>query len=327
MSKKPKILVVGSFVMDLIVRTGRVPNEGETVLDGIDFRTATGGKGENQAVQAARLGAEVTMVGRVGKDMFGEQLLASAKDAGMNVDHVHVDEDSCSGVGNITLQVREGMKAQNRIIVVPGANMKVTLEDVKFLEHTVDEYDMLIIQQEIPSEVNEAVTSYAYAKGVPVMLNPAPSRKVSDDFLSKLTYISPNEYEAGDITGVTIEKGSSGVDMDSVKKASRVLLDKGVKNVIITLGSQGVSFMNKDKFIYVPCIDIVDSVDPTAAGDSFTGAFCTAICMGMDEKEALYFASYTATLTVSRMGAQPSLPYYDEVLKLMECNRNNTKGD
>jgi ribokinase len=327
MSKKPKILVVGSFVMDLIVRTSRVPNEGETVLDGIDFRTATGGKGENQAVQAARLGAEVTMVGRVGKDMFGDQLLKSAEDSGINVEHIYIDENSCSGVGNITLHVREGMKAQNRIIVVPGANMMVTLKDVKFLEDTINEYDMLIIQQEIPPEINEAVTSYAYAKGVPVMLNPAPSRKVSDEFLSKLTYISPNEYEAADITGVDIEKNSNSVDIDSVKKASKVLLDKGVKNVIITLGSLGVSFMNKDKFLYVPCIDIVDAVDPTAAGDSFTAAFCTGICMGMDEKEALDFASYTATLTVSRMGAQPSLPHYDEVLELMKSNKNSVKGD
>lgn len=321
MAKKFKILVVGSFVMDLIVRTARVPNEGETVLDGIDFNIAAGGKGENQAVQAARLGADVTMVGRVGNDMFGSQLLKSAGDASINVDNVKVDKNFCSAVGNVTIEVKQEDKAQNRIIVVPGANMKITIDDVSFLKNTIDKYDMVMLQLEIPMEVNEAVASYAYEKGVPVMLNPAPSRKLSREFLSKLSYISPNEYEVADITGISIHKDKNGVNIDNVRKAAEALLDLGVKNVIITLGSSGAAFMNRENFLYQPCIDIVDVVDPTAAGDSFTGAFCCGICMGMDEKEALKFASYAATLTVSKMGAQSSIPFYDDVLKIMESNK------
>ncbi len=318
--KKPKILVIGSFVMDIIVGTRRVPNDGETVIDGMSFTTATGGKGANQAVQAARLGADVTMVGKVGKDMFGEQLIKSARDAGIDTRYVISDPQASSGVGNITLELKEGQKAKNRIIVVPGANMTLTVKDVEFVQDIIEEYDMVILQLEIPMEVNEAVVEYAFSKGVPVMLNSAPSAPLSDNMLSKFTYISPNEYEAMDITGIAIKRDGNNIELPTVKQAAFVLLKKGVKNVIITLGSSGVAFMNKDKFIYKPCVDVVKVVDPTAAGDSFTGAFCTAVCMGMTEEAALDFANYTATLTVSRMGAQPSLPMYDEVINLMESN-------
>lgn len=318
--KRPKVLVVGSFVMDLIVRTGRVPNEGETVLSGIDFNTATGGKGENQAVQAARLGAEVTMVGRVGSDIFGSQLLKSAKDAGINTDHVRVDTSINSAVGNIIIEVKKDSQAQNRIIVVPGANMNISAEDILFLKDTIKQYDMVMLQLEISMEINEAVTLYAHENGVPVMLNPAPSAVLPGELMRRLEYISPNEYEAADITGTAIEKDKNGVNIDSVKNAASALLDMGVKNAIITLGSSGAALMNKDRFIYQPCIKVGNAVDPTAAGDSFIGAFCTGVCMGMDEKQALKFASNAAALTVSKIGAQPSLPFYSDVIKLMESN-------
>lgn len=320
MSKVPKILVVGSFIMDLIARTEKVPLEGETII-GKSFSTAPGGKGANQAAQAALLGAEVTMVGKVGQDIFGEELLHSARKLGVNTQYVLKDKTASSGVGVITLEVKEGEKAKNRILLIPGANMNMTVEDVQVLKEIITEFDMVMLQLEIPMDVNEAIVNMAYEKGIPVMLNSAPSDTIPERILKKLTFISPNEYEAADLTGIKIKSNSSGADLESAKAAANVLLNKGVKNVIITLGSNGVIFLNESKFLYQPCIDIVKVVDPTAAGDSFIGAFCSAICMGMTEEAAMEFASYTATITVSRMGAQPSLPNYNEVAELMEANK------
>lgn len=316
--KKPKILVVGSLVMDLIYSTSKVPNEGETVNNGLSFASAPGGKGANQAVQAARLGVNVTMAGKLGEDMFGDELLKAIKEAGINADNIIRDPGVSSAVSNIILEVVPGKKTKNRIIVVPGANMKLTVEDVEFLKDSISEYDLVILQLEIPMEVNRRVIEYAYAKGVPVMLNSAPYEPLDDDILSKLTYISPNEHEAQGLTGIKTTTADGKVDMENVRLAAQALLDKGVKNVIITLGSNGVAFMNKDMFVVKPCIDIVEVVDPTAAGDSFTGAFCSAVCMGMTPDKALDFANYTATVTVSKMGAITSLPTLQEVKELMK---------
>jgi len=314
----PKILVVGSLAIDITVKTKRMPNSGETVLDGIDYITAPGGKGANQAVQAARLGARVTMAGKIGKDINGKQILESAKASGINTDHIIIDEDACSGMANIILEAEDDGSTQNRIIVVPGANMKMKLEEIEFLKEAIAGYDMIMLQQEIPTEINEAVAEYANEKGLPIMLNPAPSRSMSDNLLKNLTYISPNEHEAADITGIEIRKTEDGVDLKAIKEASNFLLKKGVKNVIITLGDKGVSYMNKDQFIYLPSVKIEKAVDPTAAGDSFIAAFCTSICFGMDVEKALRFSAYTAALTVSKIGAQPSLPYYKDVLEFAE---------
>ncbi len=316
MLRKPKILVVGSFVMDLIVSTRKVPNSGETVL-GEKFTTAPGGKGANQAVQAARLGADVTMVGKVGADSFGQELIASAKAAGIHTEHIAIAENVSSAIGNIVLEVAEGKKSRNRIIVVPGANFAITPDDVAFLKEEIAGYDMVILQLEIPMEINELVAKYAYDKGVPVMLNSAPSAPLSKELLGRLAYISPNEHEAADITGVTIRTDDEH-RMADVKKATDALMNLGVQNAIITLGSNGAVVANKGELLYSPCVDVVEVKDPTAAGDSFVGGFCTGYCAGLTHAQALEFASYVATVTVSRMGAQPSLPTIDEVIQLMK---------
>ena len=316
MTSKPKILIVGSFIMDLISTTYRLPAEGETTF-GVDFSTAPGGKGANQAVQAALLEADVTMVGKVGNDIFGEKLINSASKAGIDISSVIKDKNAPTGVGNIILELKDGQKSRNRILLIPGANMTLSTEDVEFLRNEIESYDIVMLQLEIPMEVNEAVADMAYEKNVPVMLNSAPSAPLSGAFLKKITYICPNEYEAADLTGIHIKTNENSVDFDSVRVAAAVLLNKGVKNVIITLGSNGVAFINAEKFIYQPCIDIVQVKDPTAAGDSFIGAFCTSICSGMTEEEAILFASFAATITVSRMGAQPSLASKKEVINLM----------
>ena len=325
--KAPKILVVGSLVMDLIYSTSKVPNEGETVNDGLSFTSAPGGKGANQAVQAARLGIDVTMVGKLGMDMFGDSLLKAIQDAGINTDNIMRDEACSSAVSNIILEVVPGKKTKNRIIVVPGTNMKITVEDVAFLKEKISEYDLIILQLEIPLEVNRAVIEYAHDKGVPVMLNSAPYSPLDDELLSKLTYISPNEHEAYGLTGIKTTKDDGSIDIKKVEMAARALLNKGVKNVIITLGSNGVAFMNKDIFVVKPCVDIVKVIDPTAAGDSFTGAFCSAVSMGMPVEKALDFANYTATITVSKLGAITSLPTLEEVKDLMKKNNyRDTNG-
>lgn len=309
MDRKPKILVVGSLVMDLIVSTERFPGSGETVL-GIDYRTASGGKGANQAVQAARLGAQVTMIGRVGEDDFGRQMTQSVAGAGVDVTRILKTPGVSSAIGNVQLEVREG-KTANRIIVVSGANMKITPEDVAHLEEEIVCYDMVILQHEIPMEINELVAAYAHAKGVPVMLNTAPSAPVSAAHLSHIAYVSPNEHEAADLTGIAV------VDEPSARRAVQALLQKGVQNVIITRGSEGAVLGNAQTFISSPCVRCDEVKDPTAAGDSFVGAFCTAVCLGASHEEALRFANCTAHITVSRMGAQPSLPALDEVVRLM----------
>src|SRR5450830_1837085 len=325
MNRKPKILVVGSFVMDLIVSTEKFPNSGETVL-GCGFQMAPGGKGANQAVQAARLGADVTMVGKVGMDSFGDRLIASCREAGVHTEKILRHPTLPSAVSSVMLEVTPGEKTKNRITMVPGANMSITPEEVAFLKDDVSNYDMVILQLEIPMKINELVAQYAYDNSVPVMLNPAPSALLSDSLLSHLTYISPNEHEATDMTGIAIRKKGKDVDSEDVKKVAAILRGKGIKNVIITLGNAGAVVTNAEEYIYEPCIDVVKVKDPTAAGDSFVGAFATARCAGMSNHQALNFANYAATLTVSRMGAQPSLPTLDEVLQLME-QQGYSSGD
>lgn len=316
MMDRPKILVVGSFVKDLIVSAGRFPEAGETVL-GFDFQTASGGKGANQAIQAARLGARVTMVGKVGNDVFGKEMIASCAESGIDCSRVMVDGEIPSSVGNVQLQVGQDGKTQNRIIVVPGANMTIRKEDVSFLETEIENYDMVLLQLEIPMEINELVAEYAYRKNVPVMLNSAPSAEISSELLSKLTYISPNEYEAADLTGIEIRRNGKEVNADDVKAVIEKLLGKGVKNVLVTLGTAGAAFGNAEEFYLCPTVEGISAVDPTGAGDSFVGAFSTFVSMGMDHEKAACIANYVGSLTVSRMGAQPSLPSLEQVFALI----------
>ncbi|MCI5955562.1 MAG: ribokinase [Clostridiales bacterium] len=303
--KRPRILVVGSFVMDLIFRADRFVSQGETIL-GTDFHSAPGGKGANQAVQAARLGAEVSMVGKVGDDGYGRAMLASLNEAGVGTEGVTVTKDCPSGLSNI--QIRDdGAMAQNRILVIPGANMAIAPKDVAFLEREIAQYDMVVLQLEIPMEINELVARYARANGVPVMLNPAPAAELSSAFMKNLTYLAPNEHEAEALTGVQPK------DEASIRHAAELLRQQGAQRVIITLGESGAAFWDGEHFLMSPAATCEHPVDPTAAGDSFIGAFSTAVCAGMRAEDAMAFANHTASLTVSGMGAQPSLPGLERV--------------
>lgn len=308
----PKILVVGSLVMDLIVTTARFPERGETVL-GLSYTTAPGGKGANQAYQAARLGASVTMVGCVGKDSFGREIKESLKQAGVDVSHIREDETVSTAVGNVQIE-RVGETSENRIIVVSGANMAITPQDIAFLKDEIKNYDILLIQLEIPQEINELAAHYAFEAGVPVMLNPAPYAPISPKLLSYVTCLSPNEHEAAGLTGIEV------TDEESALAACEKIQGMGVGQVIITRGKDGAIYKSDDVVVHSPCVPCEKVVDPTAAGDSFIGAYSTARCFGATIQDALRFANYTAHITVSRPGAQPSLPSLEEVLELMHSD-------
>lgn len=314
MLKKPNILVVGSFMMDLIASTKRAPQSGETVI-GLKFQTAPGGKGANQAVQCARLGANVTMVGQVGRDAFGEIMRDTAAKAGVDVSHVTVDDEESSGVGHIVLEVTEH-GAQNRITVCPGANFTLTVDDVAWLKDEIGNYDLVMMQFELPMEVIETVAQWAHDAGVTVMINPAPAAPISDKLLACATYLSPNEHEAAEIAGHTI-RVDGGINFDDVEAVSKAFQARGVENLIITLGENGSIVAGRDGIHHTACVRMPHVADPTAAGDSFVAAFCTGLTAGLPQGEALAFASHTAAITVSRMGAMPSLPTIDEVQALL----------
>lgn len=315
--KHPKILVVGSLVMDLISTTDRIPQAGETVI-GLDFSTAPGGKGANQAVQAARLGASVTMVGKVGSDLFGQALEDSLVQAGVDTAHLLRDGAAPSAVGNIQLLKDGDRTVSNRILVLPGANYRLLPEDLAFLEESIREYDMVLLQLEIPMAANEQAARWAKAAGVPVLLNPAPSAPLSGELLSSITYIAPNEHEAEDLTGIRLTGASGRLVEAEVGRALNDFHSRGVPNVLITLGANGSVFSAGGEQIAVPCVPGVNAVDPTAAGDSFLGAFGAGVASGLGHKEALTLATHTAAITVSAMGAQPSLPHLEQVLEYME---------
>lgn len=315
MQRKPRILVVGSFVMDVIATTERVPGPGQTVY-GKSFHTAPGGKGANQALQCARLGAEVTMMGCVGDDLFGRELLETPRRAGVDVSHVLVRPGITSGVGHVTLQVTEHT-AQNRIVVIPGANRTLTLEDVAWLQAEIGTYDMVLLQLEVPLEVNRAVARWARDAGVPVMLNPAPATDLDDELLGLVTYLTPNEQEASAETGLPLRMDGDGLRRDDLQAIAAALWSKGVEHVIITLGGSGSAVVGAGSIRYIPCVHMDHVADPTAAGDSFVGALSVGLTVGLSQEEALSFASHTAAITVSRMGAMPSLPTLSEVLALL----------
>ena len=318
--RKPRILVVGSFVMDVIATTEQIPGAGQTVY-GKSFHMAPGGKGANQALQCARLGAEVTMVGCVGDDLFGQQLLEPLREAGMDVSHVVVRKGIHSGVGHVVLEVTEH-SAQNRIVVIPGANRTLTVEEVAWIQQAVSGFDMVLLQLEVPIEVNRAVARWAREAGVPVILNPAPATELDDELLSLVSYLIPNEQEASVETGLPLRTEGGALRQEDLEAIAAKLCSYGVEHVIITLGGHGSAVVKADGIQYIPIVQMPHVADPTAAGDSYVGALAVGLTTGLSLESAMAFASHTAAITVSRMGAMPSLPTLEEVLLLLrdrEC--------
>lgn len=282
----------------------------------MNFSTAPGGKGANQAVQCSRLGAEVTMVGRVGNDAFGRAMLQAVSDSGVDVSHVGIAQDEPSGVGNITLEVTP-QGTNNRIVVCPGANHSITAEHIAWLREEIGNYDMVMMQFELPMEIIELTAQWAFEANVPVMINPAPVSEISAALCSYITYLSPNEHEAALIAGHPLKANENGVNKEDLRKVADILVGKGIKKILITLGANGSIINCEGNLTQIPSVRVLDVVDPTAAGDSFVAAFCTGICAGLTDHDAMTFASHTAAITVSRMGAIPSLPTIEEVYNFM----------
>lgn len=308
-----KIVVVGSLNMDLIARSPHIPVPGETVL-GSRFSTAAGGKGANQAVAAVRLGAQVTMVGCVGRDDYGRQLLSGLQADGVDTQFVRVAEDSHTGVALITVD-DEG---ENSIVVISGANWQLTLEDVAAAETTVAQADMLVLQLESPLEVVEFAAALAARHGVPVLLNPAPARPLPASLLANITYLVPNESEAALLADCAVD------DMDGVKTAVARLRQLGVANIIVTMGSRGAYLHSDDDSRRIPAFR-VQPVDTTAAGDAFVAGLAVAVGEGRPLAEAVRFAAAVGALATTKHGAQPSLPERTAVTLALNSPKHASK--
>lgn len=307
--RTPKIVVIGSFMMDLVVRAQRLPQDGETIM-GSSFQRFPGGKGANQAVAAARLGASVTMVGKLGNDGFGNEMLEILRAEDIDAKNILQDEQFPTGVGFVTIDD----SGSNRIIVVPGANMCYDLEDLSQVERAIGASDILILQLEIDLEVVKQALIIASRAGVPVLLNPAPARTLSENILRGVTYLTPNETEAELLIGIKI------LDVETATMAAELLVAKGVKNVIITLGESGALVAGQWGTKHVVGHK-VKSIDTVAAGDAFNGALAVAVVEGKSLIEATEFANAAGALAVQKHGAIPSLPSRFDVMNLLAERR------
>ena len=297
------IVVVGSLNMDLVVEVPAIPLPGETVL-GKNFATFPGGKGANQAVAAARLGARVSLIDRVGKDAFGDQLLASAQADGIDITHVGRDETAATGVAMIAVDEQ----GQNSIAVASGANFCLTADHVREAWAELDDVDLLVMPLETPLDTIETAVSLANESGATVVLNPAPARPLPAELLAGIDVLVPNEPETAQLTALPINTEAESRD------AARELLALGVGNVVLTLGSRGALVLDgkTESFTLVPARR-VEVVDTTAAGDAFVAGLAVALGEGQTLVEAAQFANAVGALAVTKQGAQPGMPAREEV--------------
>jgi ribokinase len=296
-----KILVVGSSNTDMVIKTQNFPAPGETILGG-RFLMNAGGKGANQAVAAARLGGLVTFVGKIGDDIFGKQAVQQLEDEGINIDYVSVDSENPSGVAMITVD----QKGENSIVVAQGSNGTLSPRDFDKAQTELNESEFVLMQLETPIPTVEYIALKAFQKQKKVVLNPAPAAKLSDELLHNLYLITPNETEAELLTGVKV------TDESSALKAASVLHKKGVDIVIITMGSAGAFLLENGKSEIIKAPKVV-AVDTTAAGDTFNGALVVALSEGKTIRESIIFANQAASISVTRIGAQSSVPYRKEI--------------
>lgn len=298
------IVVFGSINMDLVVRTPRLPAPGET-LTGHTFFTAPGGKGANQAVACARLGAPTRMVGRVGDDLFGEQLRASLRSFGVQDDGV-LTTPGPSGVALIAVDDA----AENTIVIVPGANGTVSSDDIPRLEQSLDGARVLLLQLEVPMATVVAAAHAAHARGATVILDPAPALPLPDELWALTDILTPNESEAAALTGIPVR------DEQSAAAAARALLARGTRTVIIKLGARGALVADASGArLWSPFI--VTPVDTVAAGDAFNGGLAVALSEGRPFEEAIRWGLAAGALSVTKPGAQPSMPERRELLALL----------
>jgi ribokinase len=303
------VCILGSINMDLVLRVNRMVKPGETILSK-DFKKVSGGKGANQAVAAKRLGANVSFIGMIGMDDNGSEILKAFKEDKIDVSHIKVSKSDPTGMAIITVDD----DGKNSIVVVPGANMKIDNDSIEEAKDVIKESKILIAQFETTVEATIEAFKVAKENRVITILNPAPAREIPEELLKLTDIIAPNETEVFELTDIKVD------DTDKIREAANKLIEKGVKFVIITLGERGAALVSKEKLIIVPAYK-VKAIDTTAAGDSFIGALASKL-QNEDEigfeniQKAIKFANKVSSIVVQKQGAQPSLPYLQEVLKV-----------
>ena len=295
------IVVVGSTNTDMVIKAPHLPQPGETILGGTFFMSA-GGKGANQAVAAARLGGSVSLVAKTGYDIFGKQSLELFDKEGIDISGIIRDRYQPSGVALITVDD----KGENCIVVAPGANAALSKEDIDLEKEKIETASLLLIQLETPVETVEYVAGIAHSKKIKLVLNPAPAAMLNDELLKKVSIITPNQKEAEMLTGIKVS------DEASAKQAALALHKKGIETVIVTMGAMGALVFEHNKYTMIDGHK-VNVVDTTAAGDVFNGALVVAISEKKSTIDAVKFACKAAAISVTRLGAQASIPYRKEV--------------
>lgn len=309
MPRQKPIVVVGSINTDLVSLTQRIPAIGETVI-GTDFHVHPGGKGANQAVAIARLGYPVQLVGRLGNDEFGSQLRSHLESAGVDIAGV-ATSDGTSGVAVIVVSGR----GENSIIVTPGANSKVTPQDVETNIDSIRNAGMVLAQLEIPIETVDCLATICVREGVPLILDPAPALDLPPSIFNRIAWFTPNESEAAFYLGGA-GHAPNGLLPDEIAKE---LLNKGGRGVVLKMGERGAFLASNDiPGILIPAFRL-RAVDTTAAGDAFNGGFATGLMLGKSAVESARFASAVAGISVTRRGAQPSMPSMAEVEHLLKA--------
>jgi ribokinase len=299
--RNAKVVVVGSFNMDLVVKAGRRPQTGETFM-GEEFGMFIGGKGSNQAIAAARLGADVTMIGKLGTDLFGDTLMAAHAEEGIHTDYVIRDTEVGTGIASILIDA----DGDNSIVIVPQANMRLSVEDIERASESIAAADVLLLQLEVPIAASQRAAEIAKSNGATVVLNPAPAQELPDDFLAQVDILTPNAVETESLSGVKVSTATD------AERAAKVLLDKGLSAVILTLGERGALLLTSDLTQQVPAYS-VEVVDTTAAGDAFCGALATGLARGENLVDAVAFANAAGALAVTVLGAAPSMPTATQV--------------
>jgi ribokinase len=287
----------------MVIKSNSIPKPGETIIGG-DFYSFQGGKGANQAVAVAKLGGKAIFICKVGDDSLGKKSIKEYERYGINTEYICVEKGENTGVALIMVD----KKGENLISVASGANSKLNLNDIIFIEKKLKPNDIVLIQLEIPLEVVKFIISLCYRLNVKLILNPAPFKVIDDDYLKCIHTITPNMIEAESLTGIKV------FDINSSRMAARKLKAKGIKNVFITMGSKGVFYMTDEKEGHV-LPKKVKAIDSTAAGDTFNGALAAALSFGMKIFDSAEFANSAASISVTKMGAQDSIPSINELEK------------
>lgn len=291
-----KVMVIGSSNTDMVMQLDTLPTAGQTLL-GDNFQVHPGGKGANQAVAAARLGAEVIFVAAVGADQFGQQAVHNFEQDQIDVSCIKTCPNHPSGVALIMV----GGNGENMIGVASGANFQLLPEDIP--TDKMSDMNCVLLQLETPIDTVMHAARHAKAQGIPVVLNPAPAQALSDELLSCVDILTPNETEAEALTGIPV------TDQASAQQAAHALLAKGVKTVLITLGENGVLLSQQGSEAQCIPAEKVEAVDTTAAGDTFNGALCAGFAKGMPLLDAIHYANHAAAISVTKPGAQPAIPH------------------